>query len=223
VKKLHVLIVDDHKLVRAGIKALLQTFHIVGSVKDVSSGREALGLIKSFKPDVILMDIAMPGANGLEVASAIIKKFPSVRIIILSMYKNEEHIVRAFRAGAVGYLSKDAAVVELDHALKTVTNGKLYISPDIPSYVKNQCWARLEQMKHAVLVKPSIERLTSRQREILQLIAEGKNTKEVAYLLKISIKTVESHRMNLMDRLKIHDVPGLVRYAVKSGLVSLDT
>jgi len=223
VKKIRVLIVDDHELVRAGINALLCTFRMIGLVKEVRSGREAMSTIMSFKPDLVLMDISMAEMNGIEATARIIKKHPKMCIIILSMYSNQEYIVQAFRAGAMGYLSKGAAVSQLETAIKEVVEGKMYITPDVPSYVRSQCMARLEQMKQATNGRPSLEKLTSRQREILQLIAEGKNTKEVAYLLKISIKTVESHRMNLMDRLKIHDIPGLVRYAVKAGLVGLDS
>lgn len=208
---LTVLLTDDHSLVRAGIRSLLEKLNaeIIGETGD---GREVLDLIKTREPDVILMDIGMPGLNGLEATARIVKQFPKVRVIILSVYSDEEHVLQALRAGASGYLLKDSAVPELELALQTVARGATYLSPAISERVTDY----LRQTNHD---KNPVEQLTPRQREILQLIAEGKNTKEIAFLLKVSVKTVETHRAQLMERLDIHDIPGLVRFAMRTGLV----
>jgi DNA-binding NarL/FixJ family response regulator len=174
-------------------------------------------LIKTQLPDLVLMDIAMRDLGGLEALPRITKNFPGVKVVILSAHANEEYVIRALRSGAAGYLLKDAATMELELAISAVAQGKTYLSPSISRPVID---SYLERVGSA---SSPIEQLTARQREILQLIAEGKNTKEIAGLLEISVKTVEAHRLQLMARLDIHDVPGLVRYAIRSGLVSSDT
>jgi DNA-binding NarL/FixJ family response regulator len=162
------------------------------------------------------MDIAMTELGGLEALPRITKDFPSVRVIILSAHASEEYVIRALREGASGYMLKDAATTELELAINSVIQGKIYLSPSISRTVIDDYLQRV-----GGAVSP-LEQLTSRQREILQLIAEGKNVKEIAADLDVSIKTVESHRLQLMDRLNIHDVPGLVRYAIRNGLVSAE-
>ena len=211
-----VLLADDHALVRAGIRALIEKIPNVEVVGEASTGREALELVKSKLPNLVLMDIAMAELGGLEALPRITKDFPGVKVIILSAHANEEYVIRALRSGAAGYMLKDAATAELELAIRSVTEDKTYLSPSISRTVID---SYLERVGGPI---SPLEQLTPRQREILQLIAEGKNTKEIASDLDISVKTVESHRLQLMERLNIHDVPGLVRYAVRSGLVSAE-
>jgi len=208
-----VLLADDHHLVRAGIRSLLEKMPGIEVVGEASNGREALELVKAQMPDVVLLDIAMTELGGLEALSRITKNFSTVKVVILSAHANEEYVIRALRSGAAGYMLKDAATAELELALKSIAEGKTYLSPSISRTVIDSYLARVGD-------GGPLEQLTSRQREILQMIAEGKNTKEIASTLEISVKTVEAHRLQLMARLGIHDVPGLVRYAIRSGLVS---
>jgi DNA-binding NarL/FixJ family response regulator len=211
---MRILLVDDHSLVRAGIRSLLENVSGVEVVAEASNGREALELMRRELPDVVLMDIAMKELGGLEALPRITKSFPTVKVIILSAHANEEYVIRALRSGAAGYMLKDAATLELELAISAAGQGKTYLSPSISRTVID---SYLERVGSA---SSPIEQLTARQREILQLIAEGKNTKEIAGMLDISVKTVEAHRLQLMARLDIHDVAGLVRYAIRSGLVS---
>ena len=213
---MRILLADDHGLVRAGIRALLEKIPGVEFVHEARNGREALELVRTHGPDLVLMDVAMAELGGLEALPRMTRTFPSVKVIILSAYPNEEYVIRALRCGASGYMLKDAATVELELAINAVAQGKTYLSPSISRAVIDTYLERVGGDTGP------LEQLTARQREILQLIAEGKNTKEVAYLLGISVKTVEAHRLQLMARLGIHDVPGLVRYAIRSGLVSAE-
>lgn len=209
-----VLLVDDHALIRAGLRSLLENIQGVEVVGEVGSGREALEIVKSELPNLVLMDIAMADLNGLETLPRIIKHFPSVKVVILSAHANEEYVIRALRYGASGYMLKDAATVELELVIRSVARGETYLSPSISSTVIDSYLERVNGESSP------LEQLTSRQREILQMIAEGKSTREVASTLEISVKTVEVHRLQLMARLNIHDVPGLVRYAVRNGIVN---
>lgn len=213
---MRILLADDHALVRAGIRSLLEKIPGVEVVGEASNGRDALDLVRTKLPDLVLMDIAMKELGGLEALPRITKTFPSVKVVILSAHANEEYVIRALRSGAAGYMLKDAASAELQLAIDSVTQDKLYLSPSISRTVID---SYLERVGGPF---SPLEQLTPRQREILQLIAEGKNTKEIADTLDISVKTVEAHRLQLMARLNIHDVPGLVRYAVRSGLVSAE-
>lgn len=210
---LRVLLVDDHDLVRAGIRALLEKLPGVEVVGEASNGREALELVKSELPNLVLMDIAMPELGGLEALPRIIKNFPDIKVVILSGYMTEDYVSRALRSGASGYMLKDAATAELELVLRSVAQDKIYLSPLISRIIINS------YMERTGGVSSPLEQLTSRQREILQMIAEGRNTKEIAAALEISVKTVEAHRLQLMARLDIHDVPGLVRYAIRNGVV----
>ena len=214
---MRILLADDHGLVRAGIRSLLEKVPGIEVVGEASNGRETLELIKAELPNLVLMDITMPDLGGLEALPRIIKNFPSIKVVILSAHATEEFVSRALRSGAAGYMLKDAATVELELGIKSVAQGRTYLSPSISRTIVNSYLQRM-----ADELSP-LEQLTSRQREILQLIAEGKNTKEIASLLGISVKTVESHRLQLMSRLDIHEVAGLVRYAIRSGLVSSET
>jgi DNA-binding NarL/FixJ family response regulator len=216
VSAIRVVLADDHALVRAGIRALLEKLPGIEVVGEADNGREALELIKKSAPNLVLLDISMAELGGLEALPRIVKDFPAVKVLILSAHANEEYVLRALRSGAAGYMLKDAATAELQLAIDSVIEDKTYLSPSISRTVID---SYLERVGGPF---SPLEQLTSRQREILQLIAEGKNTKEIADTLDISVKTVEAHRLQLMARLDIHDVPGLVRYAVRSGLVSAE-
>jgi DNA-binding NarL/FixJ family response regulator len=215
-KSVRILLADDHTLVRAGIRSLLEELPDVRVVAEAGDGREALALIQAYQPDIALLDIAMPGLNGLDVASRVANDFPFVRVIILSMHATEEYVLRALRAGAAGYLLKDAATPELGLALAAVVRGETYLSPSVSRHVTEYI-RRVGETQIS-----SLERLTPRQRDVLQLIAEGHTTRGIAQTLGISVKTVETHRAQLMERLDIHDIAGLVRYAVRMGLVFID-
>jgi DNA-binding NarL/FixJ family response regulator len=213
---IRVVLADDHSLVRAGIRALLERLPFVEVVGEAGDGREVLALVKTTDPNVVLLDISMSGLGGLEALPRIVKDFPAVKVLILSQHANEEFVLRALRFGASGYLLKGAAAEDLELAMKTVAQGKTYLGPSVSRTV-------VSYLQRAAGAEGPLEQLTARQREVLQLIAEGKNTKEIAGTLNISVNTVEAHRLQLMARLDIHDVAGLVRYAIRSGLVSTDT
>jgi DNA-binding NarL/FixJ family response regulator len=212
--KVRVLLAEDHKLVRAGIKALLQGIPWVEVVAEAANGQEAIDLATSYQPDIVLMDISMPKLNGLE-AIQMIKKLPDIQVIVLSMHTNKEYVWQALRAGASGYVIKDADVDELEFAIRMVKQEQVYLSPQISKQVVQQYLGRPDELT-------DFERLTPRQRQILQLVAEGYTTKQIAEELHLGVKTVETHRTQLMQQLDIHDVTGLVRYAIRMGLVNLE-
>jgi len=219
-KPMRIVLTDDHTLVRAGIRSLLSTMHGMEVIGEAGNGHEALEIIKQLQPDVVLLDIAMSGLNGLEVASRVHKEYPKIRIIMLSMHSTEEYVLQSLRAGAAGYLLKDAALNELEIALNAVARGEIYLSPPVSKYVVDEYMRCMSgDMINLVATESPFEQLTPRQREVLQLIAEGCSTKEVAQKLKISVKTADAHRTQLMERLDIHDVAGLVRYAIRVGVV----
>lgn len=215
-KPIRVLLADDHALVRAGIRALLNTIEGVDVIAEVGNGREALRLIKELRPDIALLDITMPDQSGLEVLKESKKDFPDLRVIILTVHEAGEYAMEALRAGAAGYLPKSAAANELQVAIKIVSRGETYVSGEVSRKTL------LEFSQGATEHTHLLARLTPRQREILTLIAEGHSTKDIARRLNISVKTVESHRAQLMERLDIHDVAGLVRYAIRKGLVKVE-
>ena len=212
---IRILLADDHELVRNGIRALLEKLSGVEVMGEASDGQELISLVEKSEPDIVLADIAMPSLNGLEVTRHLAKAFPKVRVMILSMYSDEEHLYMALRAGAIGYLIKGAAREELELAIRAVARGDTYLSPALSRHGMMNC-DQAGANCHAPL-----SGLSCRQREVLQLIAQSKTTKQIALELNISVKTVESHRAQLMDRLEIHDIPGLVRFAIKVGLVEL--
>jgi DNA-binding NarL/FixJ family response regulator len=215
-KSLRILLADDHALVRAGMRSLLERLQGVIVVGEAADGREAIALAAAHPPDIVLMDISMSGMNGLQATRELKKERPEIHVIILSMHATEEYVLQALRAGASGYLLKDSAPLELALALQAVSRGETYLSPPISRQV-------VESYVQRVGGEPDpLSMLTDRQREILQLIAEGNSTKDIARRLDLSIKTIETHRAQLMDRLNIHDVPGLVRYAIRHGLTSAD-
>lgn len=215
-RAIRVLVVDDHKLFRAGIRSLLQTVGGVDVVADAGDGREALRLIDTHRPDVVLMDIAMPGLNGLDATARVARAFPATRVIMLSMNAGEDSVLQTLRAGAAGYLVKTADPAELELAIRAVVRGETFLSSAISQHVVAACGRRLGKEQ------TSLERLTSRQREVLQLIAEGCTTKAIAKKLGIGVKTVEVHRGELMKTLDIHNVASLTRYAIRMGVVAID-
>lgn len=213
-----VVLVEDHGLVRAGLRALLEKFEDISVVGEASDGREAVRLVKRHRPHVVVMDVAMPNLNGIEAARQMIKESETVRILILSMHANEAYVLQTLRAGACGYMLKDAATTELELAIRAVARGETYLSPA----VSKQVVRNLLHGDGGMSQSEPLQLLTPRQREVLQLIAEGKNTKQIAYLLGTSSKTVETHRAHIMERLEIYDIVGLTRFAIRSGLVQLE-
>jgi DNA-binding NarL/FixJ family response regulator len=212
-ERIRILIVDDHTLVRAGIRMLLATIANAEVVAEASDGAEVVPLIERHRPHVVLMDIAMKTLNGLDTTAKIKQAHPDVRVLILSMHANEEYVLQALRAGAAGYLLKEAATAELEIALQAVSRGETYLSPPVSRAV-------VDGYVHRIAERQPDDGLTPRQREILRLIAKGMGTKEIAYQLDLSVKTIETHRAMVMDRLGIRDVAGLTRYAIRAGLIS---
>lgn len=212
--KTAVILADDHALVRSGIRSLVEKLPDMEVVGEASDGREALELIKTRKPKIAILDISMPGLNGLEAAARIATEFPQTKVLILSMHANKQYVARALRNGIAGYLLKDAAGGELELALRTILAGQTYLSSSLSRTALELFLRQSEQ-------SAQIE-LTSRQREILQLLAEGRNSKEIAAILELSSKTVEAHRSQIMERLEIRDIAGLVRYAIQQGLSTLE-
>lgn len=216
-KSIRVVLADDHPIVRAGIRAELEKLPEVEVVAEASDGREAIELTRTHEPHLVFMDISMRGLNGLEATARITKEFPKVKVVILSMHQNEEYFWQALKSGASGYLLKKAATAELSTAVPRVCGGEIYLTREISNRLVKRL--PLQQIAHQ---KSPLEKLTDRQREILQLIAEGQTTKAIALILKVSPKTVEYHRAKLMERLNIFDIPGLVRFALQSGLIAQD-
>ena len=206
------LLADDHALVRAGMRSLLRDIEGVEVVGEAADGAEALALAARERPDAVLLDIAMKGMGGLEAAARFRELHPGVKVIILSMHASEEYVLQALRAGAAAYLIKDSATAELELALKSVIRGETYLSPAISRQVVE---GYVQRMGAGSPEDP----LTPRQREVLKGIAEGRSTKRIAADLGLSVKTVETHRAQIMERLGIRDVAGLVRYAMRTGLV----
>lgn len=217
-KNIRVLLADDHPIVRAGIRAELERLPEVEVVGEANNGREAVELARSQRPDVVFMDISMQDLNGLEATARITKEFSLVRVIILSRHEEEEYYWHALKAGASGYLLKRAATTEMQVAIQRVVEGEIYLSREISVRLLKKL-----PLQQAANAKSPIEQLTERQREILQLIAEGQTTKGIALILKLSPKTVEYHRAQLMQRLNIYDIPGLVRLALRTRLISQES
>ena len=215
-KPVRVLLADDHTLVRAGLRKLLEAMPEVEVVGEASDGLALLALAAQLRPTLVLMDIAMPGLNGLEATARLARQSTDIRVLILSMHQNEEYVRQALRHGAAGYLLKDAAPMELDLAIRAVLRGETYLSPAVSRGVVSDYVQRLRGEE-----APGAQ-LTPRQREVLQLVAEGHSTKEIARRLDLSVKTVDTHRSQLMKLLDIHEVAGLVRYAMRVGLISPD-
>ncbi|HEY7160238.1 MAG TPA: response regulator transcription factor [Acidobacteriota bacterium] len=214
-KQIGLVIADDHTLLRDGMRALLDSTDGIKVVAEANDGLEVMEQVKKHQPDVVLMDIGMPRMNGLDATKLITQNYSNTRVLIISMHANEEYVLRALRAGAAGYILKESRKQELLHAIETVASGGTYLSPKVSRHVIDN------YVQSVGAHKSPLEKLTPRQRETLKLIAEGRSSREIASMLDLSIKTVETHRTQLMERLDIHDVAGLVRFAIKSGLATV--
>lgn len=212
--KTYVVLVDDHALVRAGLRMLIEALPDMAVLGEGADGYQAIALVEQHQPHLVLMDIAMPGLNGLEATARITKQWPRVKVVVLSMHQDDQYVRQALKMGASGYLLKDSASTELALAVRAVLRGETYLSPAASKGVLTDYVQRLRSDDSAGV------HLTPRQREVLQLIAEGCSTKEVAQRLDLAVKTVETHRTLLMKQLDVHEVAGLVRYAVRAGIVS---
>jgi DNA-binding NarL/FixJ family response regulator len=214
-RKIRVLLADDHRLFRAGIRSLLQTLADVEIVAEAADGREALRLIGAHHPDVVLLDIMMPNLNGLDAALRISQTAPGTRVVMLSMNADGESVLKTLRAGAVGYVVKTADPAELELAVRAAARGERFLSSAVSEHVVAGCLRRVDRER------TPFERLTLRQREVLQLVAESHTTKEIAARLGISVKTAEAYRNELMKTLDLHDIASLTRYAIRTGVSSL--
>jgi two-component system response regulator NreC len=214
--KIKVLLVDDHTIVRQGIKALLDTQEGIEVVGEAEDGREAIEKAKQMAPNVIVIDITMPNLNGIEATRQIKKINPEIKVLVLTVHDNEEYIHRILQAGASGYLLKESAVSDLVSAINAVEKGDIFLSPSISKVVVK------DYIRHAETESgdfDSLNVLTNREREVLQLIAEGHTNKDIARILKLSIKTIDVHRSHIMDKLNIRDITGLVKYSIRKGLI----
>lgn len=213
-KPARVLLADDHTLVRAGLRKLLESMPCVEVVGEADDGRKVLVMAEQLQPDLVLMDISMPGLTGLEATLRLRKTWPKMRVMVLSMHQNAEYVRQAMRYGAAAYLLKDAAPQELELAIQAVLKGETYLSPALAKRV-TAAQAQSQYGKQA-----PTEQLTPRQVEVLRMVVQGHSSKEIARALDVSVKTVDSHRTSLMKQLDIHEVTGLVRYAIRTGLIS---
>jgi len=212
-----VLVADDHQIVREGLRSLLEKKSGLEVIGEAENGRRAVELVRQLKPDVVIMDVSMPDLNGIEATRQINQDFPGAKVLALSMHSDRRFVADILKAGASGYLLKDCAFDELFSAIQAVTHGQIYLSPSITGQVIKDYLRRLAE-PHASVVSL----LSPREREILQMIAEGKGTKETAARLNVSIKTVETHRRNIMEKLNIHSVAELTKFAVREGLTALE-
>ncbi|HEY4977726.1 MAG TPA: response regulator transcription factor [Candidatus Acidoferrum sp.] len=215
-RKIRILLADDHKLMRSGLRVLLEQQADLTVVAEASDGREAVALVASHKPDVLVMDIGMPNLNGIEAATQITQSHPEISIVMLSMHSDESYVLRALKAGAKGYLLKDSAEADLIRAVHSVAEGKSFFSPAVSKVLLDDY---VRKLKRSGTDDP-YDLLTPREREVLQLVAEGKSNKEVAQMLNLSVYTVETHRSNIMEKLNLHGVPELILYAVRKGIIS---
>ena len=215
-EKIKVLIADDHTVVRQGLRALLEAEQDITVVGEAEDGRQAVRLAVKLQPEVVVIDVAMPLLNGLEATHQIIKEVPSARVLVLSSYSDDEYVRRVTEAGAAGYLLKQTAAADLIRAIREARNGNAYFSPAISKRL-------LENYRESFLkgapAGTRVDRLTSREAEVLQLVAEGKANKQISAELCVSVKTVEKHRQQMMNKLNIHDVAGLTRYAISKGII----
>lgn len=213
-RALRLLLADDHTLVRAGLRALLDGIDGVTVVAEANNGEQAVALAVQHRPDIVLLDITMPGLNGLQAAERILRELPDTRVLILSMHAGEEYVAQALKLGVSGYLLKDAATLDLQAALEAVSAGATYLSPRIASQLLQTQGLRPQEA-------PAQAALTARQVEVLKLLALGRSTKEIAFELQLSPKTVETHRAQIMERLGVRDLASLVRYAIRNGLIDV--
>ena len=215
---IRILLADDHKITRQGLRSLLDKQSDMEVVAEAEEGRTTVRLVRELLPDVVIMDVSMPDLNGMEATRQIKGEFGDVKIVALSMHSDSLFVTEMLKSGASGYLLKDCAFEELARAIRTVVAGKTYLSPSISGVVVNDYLHRLSKADFS-----GLDVLTSREREVLQLLAEGKSTKQIALKLHISVKTVETHRRQIMNKLDIHTVAELTKYAIRKGLTSLET
>ncbi len=216
-RKIKILIADDHKITRQGLRSLLANESDMEVVAEADEGRAAVRLASQLKPDIVIMDVSMPELNGMEAARQITKSMPAVKVVALSMHSDNVYVTEMLKSGVCGYLLKDCAFEELASAIRSVVDGKTYLSPSISGVVVNGYLNRISNHD-----SDNSEVLSDREREILQIIAEGKSTKQIALKLHISIKTVETHRRKIMNKLNMFNVAELTKYAIRKGLTSLD-
>ncbi len=215
-RKIRILLADDHTVVRRGLRLLLEGQPEFSVVAEAADGKQAVDAVEATKPDVVVLDIAMPNLNGIEAAQRILSVAPSTSIVILSMHSDEGYVLRALKAGAKAYLLKDSAEGDLIEAIKSVTHGKTFFSQEITKMLAEDYVREIRSRG----IEDSYELLTPREREILQLLAEGKSNKDIATLLNLSLYTVETHRRNLQDKLNLHSFAELILYAVRKGVIS---
>ena len=213
-----ILLVDDHKITRQGLRSLLEKENDMQVVAEAEEGRTAVRLVRELMPDLVIMDVSMPDMNGMEATRQIVAEFPAAKGIALSMHSDTLFATEMLKSGASGYLLKDCAFEELARAIRTVMDGKTYLSPSISSVVVEDYLHRLSKTDFS-----NADVLTNREREVLQPLAEGKSTKQIALKLHISVKTVETHRRQIMEKLDIHSVAELTKYAIRKGFTSLET
>ena len=215
-KPVRILLADDHTVVRKGLRLLLESVPEFQVIADAADGRDAVSLAEQHRPEVVVMDVAMPILNGIEAARQITAKQPSTAIVFLSMHGDESYVLRALKAGARAYLLKDSAEYDLIQAVKAVSEGKAFFSPAISKMLVEDYMRQMQERG----VEDSFELLTTREREVLQLLAEGKNNKDVAALLNLSLYTVETHRSNIFQKLNLHSQAELILYAIRKGVIS---
>jgi DNA-binding NarL/FixJ family response regulator len=216
VTPVRILLADDHTVMRSGLRLLLERQPHLQVVGEAADGRQAVALSESANPDVVIMDIGMPNLNGIEAARQIVNRNPRTAIAILSMHSDESYVIRALKAGARAYLLKDSAEADLLAAVRALTEGKSFFSPAISKILVEDYMRQLENRG----AEDTYELLTNREREILQLLAEGRTNKEVANMLNLSLYTVETHRMHILQKLNLHSVPELILYAVRKGIIA---
>jgi DNA-binding NarL/FixJ family response regulator len=213
-----VLLVDDHAIIREGLRSLLEKQPEIEVIADTDDGRKAIELVRELLPNIVIMDITMPGLNGIEATRQIIAEFPDVKVIALSIHSKRRFVADMLSAGATGYILKECLFDELVQAIKAVAAGGRYLSPRITDVVVSDYVKRL-----SATTDSPFEALTTREREVLQLVAEGKSTKQIALELHVSTKTIEANRRQIMEKLNIHSVAELTKYAVREGLTTLET
>jgi DNA-binding NarL/FixJ family response regulator len=216
---IRILLADDHKIVRMGLRTLLANQVEMEVIAEAQDGRATLQMVRELQPDIVVMDIGMPELNGIEATRLITTEFPSVKVVALSMHSDRRFVARMLEAGASGYLLKDCAFEELAHAIRSICADQTYLSPEITGVVIGDYLRQLSSRTQPSLYSV----LTPREREVLQPLTEGKTTKQIAALLHVSAKTIETHRSQIMEKLDIHSVAELTKYAIREGITTLDT
>ena len=217
-KRVKILLVDDHQILRSGLRELLGQKTDFEVVAEAENGREAIKLCRELLPNIVIMDITMPDLNGMDATRQIVEECPGTKVIILSVHSEQRFVAEVIKAGASGYILKDCDFNEIISAIDTVSSDRIYLCSPIATVVRN------DYLKHLTKAETeSSSALTAREREVLQLIAEGKSTKEIAFSFHLSVKTVEAHRQRIMEKLEIHNIADLTKYAIREGLTTLET